>query len=315
MKKAGKIFLYAMPVMLAGGLYLGESTGMNEVLAKTVTTMVQIETLGTKCGVTVLDENKGKEYDDGGYRYVYTGSLAMTVGADLHYYDKYNVIKTGIETETEVPDAPQTKITSDKMVPTITPTEQATEDKVVIAPTEETTAEVTENTGTEAANDKVTPALDPEEEETGARARLEEAERNREKAREEAAWKVQKEKEKRTEDFIKVIEKSIREARRKAAQVQTQPETISVSTEAAEAAEAPAAVIKTEYFTCFTQRMMKLLADNADIRYEIHYRYKGKQYVLIIPAGADYSQLQDSNGYFGFRYLDSIFGGYEESTK
>lgn len=61
--------------------------------------------------------------------------------------------------------------------------------------------------------------------------------------------------------------------------------------------------------------MMKLLADNADIRYEIHYRYKGKQYVLIIPAGADYSQLQDSNGYFGFRYLDSIFGGYEESTK
>lgn len=61
--------------------------------------------------------------------------------------------------------------------------------------------------------------------------------------------------------------------------------------------------------------MLKQLAANSNVNYEIHYRYQGKRYVVVIPAGTDYSQLKDSNGYYGFRYLDSIFGGYEEGTK
>ena len=63
------------------------------------------------------------------------------------------------------------------------------------------------------------------------------------------------------------------------------------------------------------QEMLKQLAANPNVNYEIHYRYQGKRYVVVIPAGTDYSQLKDSNGYYGFRYLDSIFGGYEEGTK
>lgn len=82
-----------------------------------------------------------------------------------------------------------------------------------------------------------------------------------------------------------------------------------------EAAGTPTAVIKTDYFICFTQEMLKQLASNPNVNYEIHYRYQGKRYVVVIPAGTDYSQLKDSNGYYGFRYLDSIFGGYEEGTK
>lgn len=82
-----------------------------------------------------------------------------------------------------------------------------------------------------------------------------------------------------------------------------------------EAAGTPIAVIKTDYFTCFTQEMLKQLVANPNVNYEIHYRYQGKRYVVVIPAGTDYSQLKDSNGYYGFRYLDSIFGGYEEGTK
>ncbi len=81
------------------------------------------------------------------------------------------------------------------------------------------------------------------------------------------------------------------------------------------AAQTSTAVIKTDYFTCFTQEMLKQLAANPNVNYEIHYRYQGKRYVVVIPAGTDYSQLKDSNGYYGFRYLDSIFGGYEEGTK
>ncbi len=332
MKKAGKLFLYAAPVMLAGGLYLGESTGMNEVLAKTVTTMVQTKTVGDKCGYTVLNEDKGSTYDEDSYHYVFTSKTSIPFDSAYYYYDRYNMITTEIETETEVPDTPESEDTGDKVVPTTAPTEEttataptedtkteSTEDKSVpiTAPTEETTATApTEDAKTESAGEKVTPAVDPKEEEAKVRAGLEEAERNREKAREEAAWKVQKEAEKQAEDFEKLIRKSIQQARRTAAEkTGAVAEAAGNATAAAEAAEAPAAVIKTDYFTCFTKRAMKLLADNADIRYEIHYRYKGKQYVLIIPAGTDYSQLQDSNGYYGFRYLDGIFGGYEESTK
>ena len=128
---------------------------------------------------------------------------------------------------------------------------------------------------------KVVPAVDPEAENA--------------KRREEAAIEVQKAAEKKTEDFIKEIKKSIEQV--------------------IKSATTGTVVIKTDYFTCFTQEMIDLLAANPDLNYEIHYRYKGKRYVVVIPAGTDYSKLEASNGYYGFRYLDSIFGGYEEGTK
>lgn len=146
------------------------------------------------------------------------------------------------------------------------------------------------------SDDKITPTVDPEAETA--------------KKREEAALEVQKAAEKKTIDFQEEIRKSVEKA-------------INLSMKNVEehkmdnsvASEVPSVLIKTDYFTCFTKDMMDLLAANPDMNYEIHYRYKGKRYVVVIPAGTDYSKLQDSNGYYGFRYLDSIFGGYEEGTK
>ena len=143
----------------------------------------------------------------------------------------------------------------------------------------------------DADTSKVVPTVDPE---------IEAA-----KKREEAALEVQRAVEKKTEDFTKEITKSVEQAIKSQTSQGGQNNSNAVGT----------AVIKTDYFTCFTKDMMDLLAANPNINYEIHYRYKGKRYVVVIPAGTDYSKLQDSNGYYGFRYLDSIFGGYEEGTK
>lgn len=159
----------------------------------------------------------------------------------------------------------------------------------------ETEVEVPDDPSDSGAGSKVVPTVDPEAEKAEA-----------EKRRQEAAVKVQKEAEQKTEDFAKEIAKMTEQA-------------IQASAKAGEAngevAGTPTAVIKTDYFTCFTQEMLKQLAANPNVNYEIHYRYQGKRYVVVIPAGTDYSQLKDSNGYYGFRYLDSIFGGYEEGTK
>lgn len=119
-----------------------------------------------------------------------------------------------------------------------------------------------------------------------------EAERLREEAekkqREEEAMAVQKAAEKLNSDFVADITKAV------------------------QGADGNTAVIRTNYFTCFTQEMMETIMAHPEVGYEIHYCYQGKRYVLTIPVGADFSSLESSNGYYGFRYLDSIFGGYEE---
>lgn len=138
---------------------------------------------------------------------------------------------------------------------------------------------------------KVTPSEDPE----AAERRQREAEQQRQ----EAAVAMQKAAEQKTVDFINEIKERIQQIRDGLTVTPT-------------ANGNPVAVITTDYFTCFTKEMLELLAANPDVSYEIHYRYQGKRYVLVIPAGADLGSLQDSNGYYGFRYLDSIFGGYEE---
>ena len=166
----------------------------------------------------------------------------------------------------------------------------------------ETQTEAPDDPQPEDVSVKVVPTVDPEAEAAYQRE-LQEA---IEKAREEAEVKVQKEAEQKTQDFVKEIAKMTEQA------IQASAKTDEVN---GEAAGTPTAVIKTDYFTCFTQGMLKQLAANPNVNYEIHYRYQGKRYVVVIPAGTDYSQLKDSNGYYGFRYLDSIFGGYEEGTK
>ena len=248
--KVKKVLFYAAPVALAGFLYLGEATGIGEVLAKTVTTVVKTLMKGDYIGETVT---KGT-LDD---KYIYE---AQTGEGDILY--KYYKKITETETQTEVPDDPQPEDVSVKVVPTVDP-----------------------------------------EAEAAYQRELQEA---IEKAREEAEVKVQKEAEQKTQDFVKEIAKMTEQA------IQASAKTDEVN---GEAAGTPTAVIKTDYFTCFTQGMLKQLAANPNVNYEIHYRYQGKRYVVVIPAGTDYSQLKDSNGYYGFRYLDSIFGGYEEGTK
>lgn len=250
-----KALFYAAPVALAGFLYIGEATGIGEVLAKTVKTVIQTETVGNYEGPEFTSINNSEEYKDDNYIY-----KLRSVNESAYVYDKYQIIKTDIVTETEVPDDPQSSDVSVKVVPTV----------------------------------------DPEAEKAEA-----------EKRRQEAAVKVQKEAEQKTEDFINEISKITEQA------IQAAMKSASGTDNAAgtSAAQTSTAVIKTDYFTCFTQEMLKQLAANPNVNYEIHYRYQGKRYVVVIPAGTDYSQLKDSNGYFGFRYLDSIFGGYEEGTK
>lgn len=249
--KVKKVLFYAAPVALAGFLYIGEATGIGEVLAKTVKTVIKTETKGKwirdiSISFYSVDDKFIDEYYDEN---------------DTPYYKRYERI-TETEIQTEVPDDPQSSDVSVKVVPTVDP-----------------------------------------EAEAAYQRELQEA---IEKAREEAEVKVQKEAEQKTEDFAKEIAKMTEQA------IQASTKTDEVN---GEAAGTPTAVIKTDYFTCFTQEMLKQFASNPNVNYEIHYRYQGKRYVVVIPAGTDYSQLKDSNGYYGFRYLDSIFGGYEEGTK
>lgn len=257
--KVKKVLFYAAPVALAGSLYLGGATGIGEVLAKTVKTVIRTETAGEVVNGEhqSFGESRGQEYRDPDGDYIYIlGTVANSYGKEWVYL-KYPIIVTDIVTEMEVP---------------------------------------------EDVNVKVVPTVDPEAEAAYQRE-LQEA---IEKAREEAEVKVQKEAEQKTEDFVKEIAKMTEQA------IQTSAKEDEAN---GEEVGTPTAVIKTDYFTCFTQDMLKQLAANSNVNYEIHYRYQGKRYVVVIPAGTDYSQLKDSNGYYGFRYLDSIFGGYEEGTK
>lgn len=128
------------------------------------------------------------------------------------------------------------------------------------------------------------------------------------KQREEEALKVQKETEQISVDFVETITNTIEG-------ILSGTENSSPGSDgngSASTGKGKVAVIETDYFTCFTQDMLDILAAHPDVSYEIHYRYQGKRYVLTIPAGADFNSLKDSEGYYGFRYLDSIFGGYEE---
>lgn len=112
--KVKKALFYAAPVALAGFLYIGEATGIGEVLAKTVTTVVKTLMKGDYIGTTVT---KGT-LDD---KYIYE---AQTAEGDIFLYKYYKKI-TETETQTEVPDDPRSSDVSVKVVPTVDPEAEA----------------------------------------------------------------------------------------------------------------------------------------------------------------------------------------------
>ena len=56
---------------------------------------------------------------------------------------------------------------------------------------------------------------------------------------------------------------------------------------------------------------LSALKNSPDMSLTIIYCYEGKQYIFTIPAGFDFDQLQDLDGWYGFMYLKMIFDGYE----
>lgn len=71
-------------------------------------------------------------------------------------------------------------------------------------------------------------------------------------------------------------------------------------------------VVNTHIWTCFNQKVLDTLAERPDVNLEVHYCYQGVKYVLTIPAGADLEAIKREDGFYGFRYLDKVFGGQEE---
>lgn len=74
----------------------------------------------------------------------------------------------------------------------------------------------------------------------------------------------------------------------------------------------PTAIVKTDTFSCFNKSMLDQIKKNPLLNYEIHYKYQDKKYVLVIPAGADFTLVAPINGFYGFKYLELFFGGYQE---
>lgn len=72
--------------------------------------------------------------------------------------------------------------------------------------------------------------------------------------------------------------------------------------------------INTEIWTCFNRRIIEALKNRQDVTTTVNFRYKGVAYTFTIPAGYGSEQLDgllDENGYCGFMYLLSVFGGQE----
>lgn len=60
-----------------------------------------------------------------------------------------------------------------------------------------------------------------------------------------------------------------------------------------------------------SRKALLALENNSNTQLTILYRFGGKKYMFTIPAGFDFSQLQDANGWYGFMYLKMVFGGHE----
>lgn len=61
----------------------------------------------------------------------------------------------------------------------------------------------------------------------------------------------------------------------------------------------------------FNKKTFGILAQRKDVDIQIIYTWKGKKYLVVIPAGYDILSLLDANGYCGCLYLNSVFGSTE----
>ena len=61
----------------------------------------------------------------------------------------------------------------------------------------------------------------------------------------------------------------------------------------------------------FDRKTLDALRGRSDMSLTIIFQYMGKKYSFVIPAGFDLDLLQDSDGWYGFMYLNGVFGGQE----
>lgn len=69
--------------------------------------------------------------------------------------------------------------------------------------------------------------------------------------------------------------------------------------------------LKTDMWVSFYASVIDTLKNRPDVTLVLNYFYKGTRYTMTVPAGADLSVLAESDGYYGFRYLDTFFPGQE----
>lgn len=74
--------------------------------------------------------------------------------------------------------------------------------------------------------------------------------------------------------------------------------------------------ISTDIWTCFDKNVIEALKSRQDVTLTVNFKYKHTDYTFTIPAGYGAEALDalpDGNGYCGFMYLLSVFGGGEVS--
>lgn len=75
-------------------------------------------------------------------------------------------------------------------------------------------------------------------------------------------------------------------------------------------------IVSTEIWTCFNRSVIEALKSRQDVTITVNFVYKHTGYTFTIPAGYGVEALDvlpDENGYCGFMYLLSVFGGGEVS--
>ena len=69
--------------------------------------------------------------------------------------------------------------------------------------------------------------------------------------------------------------------------------------------------IWTDRWVSFDESVIRAITERKDVTVQLDYRWKGKQYLLVIPAGETREIMTDENGFCGFRSLDLYFPGEE----
>lgn len=67
-------------------------------------------------------------------------------------------------------------------------------------------------------------------------------------------------------------------------------------------------VLDMQNWISFDRKTFEELSKRSDVDYVVIYRYRGKDYRVVIPAGYNLMELLDENGYCGCLYLNKVFG-------